>query len=101
MEDEAHGHGTQVPDILTALSVPVPGRPNFVQNSRVPGPGRSILLRRWSCAPLPESLFPSHPCSSRWLMTQFQAMKYKGMSVGEGVERTSGRTFAPLYKGQV
>lgn len=37
MEDGAHGHGTQVPDILIALSAPVP---NFVQNSRVPGPGR-------------------------------------------------------------
>lgn len=39
MEDGAHGHGTRVPGTLTALSVPVPGRPNAVQNGTVPGPG--------------------------------------------------------------
>lgn len=48
------------------------------------GPGPDSCL---AAAPCPCAGFwpPRLPCSSRWPMTQFQAVQYKGKSVGAGV----------------
>lgn len=85
MEDGAHGQRVTDAGILAGLSPPLLGRqnPDLVPNSReCRGPGDGSCFTNGLVSLLPDSLFPCLSCSSRWPVTHFQAMKYKGKSVG-------------------